>query len=290
VSAAPKITPNDRLSMTLLFAGVVHVVLILGITFTAEERPPSSLPTLDVILVQTATAEKPDKADFLANASQSGGGTEDRALRPSETFTSAQPNLSDGVAPREIDAGAPNPTPPAPEPPPEVLTQRDSETTVSVVQQTPEQAARELPTAEELQEYQLAMARLASEVDRRKQAYAKRPKRKFITANTEEYVFASYMAGWVAKVERIGNINYPPDALRQGIEGNVLLTVAVRADGSIERMDVIRSSGNSMLDDAALRSVELAAPFGPLPRSGEEVDVLHITRTWQWIAGDMKVR
>ena len=136
----------------------------------------------------------------------------------------------------------------------------------------------------------MQMARLASELDRQAQAYAKRPKRKFISANTREYAFANYMAAWVARVERVGNLNYPDEARRRNLEGSLVLTVAINKDGSLERIDIIKPSGHQVLDDAAQRIVELSAPFPPVPKSEEEIDILHITRTWQFVAGDVSMK
>ena len=90
------------------------------------------------------------------------------------------------------------------------------------------------------------------------------------------------MRGWSDRVERVGNLNYPEEARRRGLHGNVLLTVVLNLDGSIKSIDVIQSSGQPVLDAAAERIVRLAAPFPPAPRAGEHVDELNITRTWQF--------
>jgi protein TonB len=82
-----------------------------------------------------------------------------------------------------------------------------------------------------------------------------------------------------------GNLNYPDEARLRNLHGNLVLTVAVRADGSLESIDLVRSSGHPLLDEAAMRTVRLAQPFQPLPVNNEAVDVLHITRTWQYLAG-----
>ena len=41
------------------------------------------------------------------------------------------------------------------------------------------------------------------------------------------------------------------------------------------------------LDDAAVRTIRLAEPYAPLPATAEGVDVLHITRTWQFLPGNV---
>lgn len=280
---------GDRLSLTLLFATVAHAVAIFGIGFTDENPPGSALPALDVILVQSATQEVPDKADFLANAAQTGGGTSEEAKRPTQMFSSPVPKPDDGIAPMPVRASAPQPIAAEAAPTP-VLTQDSSNLQVSPITPKDEIQPRDLPHDQQLIERSMQMARLASELDRQNQAYAKRPKRKFISANTHEYAYANYMAAWVARVERVGNLNYPDEARRRNLDGSLVLTVAINRNGSLERIDVIRSSGHQVLDDAAQRIVELSAPFSPVPKSDDEVDILHITRTWQFVAGDIKMR
>jgi protein TonB len=92
------------------------------------------------------------------------------------------------------------------------------------------------------------------------------------------------MEAWRAKVERVGNLNYPEAARRKKLSGNLILDVALNNDGSINQITVRRSSGHKVLDDAAIRIVELASPYSPFPdHIREETDILHITRTWQFL-------
>ena len=98
------------------------------------------------------------------------------------------------------------------------------------------------------------------------------------------------MGGWVARGERVGNLNYPDEARRKNLNGRLVLTVAIRKNGTLERIDIIRSSGHPVLDEAATRIVELSAPFSTVPKEDDEIDILHITRTWQFVAGDIKMR
>jgi protein TonB len=281
VSAKPP-GSGDRLGVTLLFSLIAHGVLALGLTFEYEKSAPS-LPALDVILVQSASGEKPDKADFLAQAHNSGGGTLDKAVRPSELVSSPVNTPESGIAPRPMRASAPKPQPPSER---ELLTQQRAKFSVTTQAETPEQPPLPQPTARDVLEKKLEMARLATEIQRESEAYAKRPKKKYISANTKEYAYAAYMSAWVARVERIGNLNYPDDARREQLHGDVLLTVALRKDGTIKSIDIVQSSHHSILDDAATRIVKLAAPFPPIPTE-EGVDELYITRTWQFLPGDV---
>ena len=142
----------------------------------------------------------------------------------------------------------------------------------------------ESPSATQLMSRSLAMASLSAEIDRRLEAKAKRPRRDFISASTREYKYAAYMEAWRAKVERIGNINYPDEARRNQLSGILRMTVALNADGTINEITVDKSSGHQVLDDAAIHIVRLASPFANFPKNiRKDVDILHITRTWKFL-------
>lgn len=278
-----RITADDRLTATLIFSLLFHAVILLGIGFSREDAAPL-VPTLDVILIQTESEQTPDAPDFLANRSQLGGGDSERIERPRQPLSSPLPQAQVGIAPAPVEAGAPKPTPQRPSP---ILTSRHTEVKERNAEAVIAPPPEPLPSSRELIERSLEMARLSSEVERHREAYAKRPRRKFVSANTKEYEFAAYLRGWVARVERIGNLNYPSEARQRNLTGQLVMTVAVRRDGSVERIDIIRPSGYPILDDAALRTVRLAEPFSPLPNSRESVDILHVTRTWQFLPGNL---
>jgi len=277
---AVRISSADRLGATLAFSLIVHGVLLLGLGFGLDDPAPL-LPTLEVILTETRSETPPDKADFLAQSSQQGGGESEQTERPREPTSAPSPQPSAGVAPRPLEASAP-PEQPRPEQP-VIATPTPQPAKASVREEIA--VPEPLPSSRELIEQSLEMARLAAEVERQTEAYAKRPKRKFVSANTREYEFAAYMRSWVSRVERIGNLNYPQEARQRDLSGQLVLTVAVRRDGSVERIDIVQPSGHSILDDAAIRTVRLAEPFPPLPETKEKIDVLHITRTWQFLPG-----
>ncbi len=284
MAAAPTIGPGERLSATFALSLVVFGVLILGVGFARDDAAPVT-PTLDVILTETRSDAPPQDADFIAQANNQGGGESDRPERPREEQLAPVPKADPGVAPEPLVAQAP---PPEPQPVPRVL----STTAASPLQLPMPKDQREtdpslLPPGKELVDQSLEMARLAAEIERRQELMAKRPKRKFISASTREYEYATYLRAWVAKVERVGNLNYPEQARRRGLGGRLVMTVAVRRDGSIEEIVLNRSSGLGVLDQAAMRIVRLSEPYPPLPRTKENIDVLHITRTWQFQNGSV---
>lgn len=277
----------DRIGVTLLFSIIVHAVLILGLGFELA-KPKPSLPALDVTLLTTANAQAPDRADFLAQADNSGGGDTDKARRPSAQFSGPLPTDTQGIAPVPLQPAAPAPTEAHA---PRVLAanataERQVASTPERRQQTriePRQSATPI-------DRQLEMARLAQEVRNEEQAYAKRPRKKFISANTREYAYAAYMKAWVNRIERVGNLNYPDEARRRRLHGQLVLTVGLARDGRVKSIDVIQSSGRRVLDDAAIRIVHLSAPFPPIPHGRDigkdKIDELYITRTWQFLRGN----
>jgi len=324
----PPIDPADRLALTICLAIIVHVMIVLGVSFAPEPRPAPKLEGLEITLVTQRAEAPPEQADALAQANLRGGGDEAEPARPSAPIATPLPAPTPAVAatpppvpvppvsarepepvrkpapapatpaaapPREIERTAPpparlaqqKPTPaavaevppsPAPEPAPPAATAAET-------QETPATAATpSLPTAAQLITRSFALASLNAELQQKLDTHAKRPRQKFISANTQEYRYAAYMEAWRAKVERIGNINYPDEARQKQLSGALLLDVALRPDGSVIEILVRRSSGHKVLDDAAVRIVELAAPFAPFPDDiAREVDVLHVTRTWKFL-------
>ncbi len=283
MSASSSSNTADRLGVTFLFSLIAHAVIVLGITFSIAEPSPS-LPALDVILLQSASGEAPEKADFLAQANNSGGGQSEKAKRPSNPLSSPIPKPIDGIAPRPTDNGAPRPSTPTQT---ELLTTRNAERQVETASETPDTPDVRAPTEREIIERKLEMAKLAQEIQRETEKYAKRPKKKYISANTREYAYASYMSAWVARIERIGNLNYPDEARRRELHGQLVLTVGLNRDGSVKSIDIIQPSGHKVLDDAAMRIVRLAAPFKVLPKNADAIDELYITRTWQFLEGNI---
>lgn len=306
------VTPTDRLGMTLFFAVVLHAVLILGISLGNFDVKPldNLLPTLEITLVNSQSEQPPAKPDYLAQANLEGGGMStapeadvnspppilpipEPALAPEPV---PEPELApesaplETVAPEPAEPAPPVETPSPPEPPVEVMTQPKSPQKIAVPRAeaqpapTPEATTPALPSAADLINRSMEIASLSAQVAESKLSYSQRPRQKVISANTQEFKYASYMEAWRAKVERIGNLNYPDEAKRRNLSGNLVLDVALNADGSINNIGLRRSSGQKVLDDAAIAIVKLAAPYGHFPDDiKKDIDILHIIRTWQFL-------
>ena len=265
----------DRLAVTLFIATALHALVILGVSFDAFNTKPddSATPTLDITVVKRQNTKPPEEYDYLADASQDGAGNTEEKVQP-------QPQSVE-QAPPPVPA---HEKPPAPT---QVLTtDTASEKVQNLEQPTPEQPA-EPASAEELISRSMEMLTLNQQINQNLQAYSNAPKSKFISARTKEYKYASYMRDWVAKVERVGELNYPDAARRQNLSGKLIVQVAIYADGSVRDITIRQPSGYKILDDAAVRIVKLAAPFAPFPDDiRQETDIMYITRTWVFTSGN----
>jgi protein TonB len=281
VVAPSPIGEAERLSATMVLSLLLHGMLLLGLGFALEDAAPV-MPTLDVILTQTSSALTPKQADFLAQASNQGGGESEKANRPSDIRSGLVPKPEEGAAPRELHAQSP-----APQTPPEarVISSTRSDIPAPRPQLTPQVDVTALPPGQLKVQHDMDMARLAAEIHLRSQRYAKRPSRKFVSASTREYAWAAYLRTWVDRAERVGNLNYPDEARRRGLAGTVVINVGIRRNGSVERADIVQSSDIPLLDAAALRIAKLAEPYPPLPKTAEDPDILNVVRTWRFMPG-----
>jgi len=270
---------HDPFMISLVMAIGVHAAVFFGITFGISLKPlPRLADTLDVVLVQWRSESEPEQADYLAQVSQQGGGETTEKSRPSEPVSGQLPSVGEGADPLQSIQQDPAAALEVRE---IVAIEADSETArqaTAVEQPEPEQ-----PDAAQLMQQSMNMASLKPETSREREWQSRLPRRQFISANTREYEFASYMSAWVSKVERVGNLNYPSELRRKKLHGDLVLTVGINGNGTVESIQVMRSSGVSEIDRAAIDIVQLAAPYAPLPDNiTERVDILHITRTWRF--------
>jgi protein TonB len=287
--APPEHSPVDvdRIGVALLFSLMLHAILILGLGF-GFAKPAPSVPTLDVTLINTSNAETPKKADFLAQANNAGGGNSDKAHRPGAPFSGPLPVTQAGIArapvmpaaPRQQTASGAHVVVTNGASPQQVAQQRDTR-----AEPKASERVAATPVAQRLE-----AARLEQEVREAKESYARRPRKRYISANTRSVADAAYQVAWVHHIERVGNLNYPDAARRRGLHGDVMLTVVIDTSGQVRGVTVNSSSGYPVLDNAAIRIVHLAAPFPPIPRekdaSGHRITELWITRVWQFLPGN----
>lgn len=271
----------------VMVSAILHVALIFGITHTqvnpALFEPPS--PPIDVVLVNAKTKDKPLKADVLAQHNLDGGGNVDEARQaksPMPTSEHDRPMSADA----DFNARAQTQERQAP------LLMQQARSDYKIPDQKPDaqpdpRPPSPVPAPVDLAARSLEMAKLQARIDHDMDAYQKKPRRMFIGARAQEYTFAQYVEDWRIKVERVGNLNYPEAAKRNRLYGTLVLTVNIFADGNLESVQVERSSGSRVLDQAAINIVEMAAPFARFPESmRRKVDILGITRSWSFTRSD----
>lgn len=275
---------GDRFGFTLFLSLSVHAVLILGVGFSHFSSPEAK-PSLEITLAQYRSPEAPESADFLAQENQQGGGTLDEAASPATTeaalFHDTQINETSPL-PRAVGQTSTLLARST------VLTADESEPSVPRDRQQAENPDDPATDEQNREVRNLTLASLQAQLDNRRQAYAKRPRRYTISsASTQRSRDAEYLDSWRKRIEAVGNRHYPSVASERGLYGNLRLVVALRPDGSVKSARILRSSGHALLDEAAIRIVHLAAPFDPFPDSlRKEADLLEVVRTWQFQPGD----
>ncbi len=276
--------PSQRVLAIAVALSILLHALVLSVNFRfpdALKKLTSSQP-LEVVLVNSKTRSRPLAPDVLAQSNLDGGGNTDENRR-AKTPLPVLPELDAGSdlqratqRVQELEAQQR-----------ELLTQLQakpapSTTTSAQVQPDPQPRM----AGPDLVARSLAIARLETQISRDRDDYSKRPRKQFVGARAREFRFAQYVEDWRQKVERIGNLNYP-DAARGKIYGSLQMEVSIKADGSLDAVQIMRSSGHPILDQAAERIVRMGAPYGAFSADlRRDTDILVITRTWRFAAGD----
>ncbi len=275
------------MQVAILASIALHLFLILGLGFRLPHVGNLDEPhnVMDVVLVNAKSAHRPEKADALAQANLDGGGNTDKKLRaqsPLPALRQRDPSQELHAAEGRVKALEAQAR--------QLMTQMKSNAAVMHAELAPQPQQKPDPAARDLVEKSLEVARLEAQIRREYQAYQERPRRTFVGARVKEYRFAQYVDNWRHRIERVGNLNYPAEAKAKHIYGSLQLTVAIRANGEVESIQINRSSGHTVLDQAAVRIVRLAAPFERFPDNIRvDTDILHITRTWTFTRADQIV-
>lgn len=262
-----------------------HGTLLLGVTFVFPDASKAFREkAMDIILVNAKSSRKPTDAQALAQANLDGGGNTDENRR-AKTPLPPSPQKNDGDAVQQMQRRVQE----LETAQQRLLTQAKSLRNVAAANTVTEQPSPVVPSVSglDLAESARAMARLEGEISKTTDEYSKRPRKKYVGARTEEYGLATYLDGWKQKIERIGTLNYPPEA-RGKLYGSVVIFVELRAeDGSLYSAEISRSSGHKILDQAALRILRMSAPFGAIPQHAlGGATVLSFARTWYFTQGD----
>lgn len=262
---------GDRFVFTVFLSICAHALIILGIGFSlpAESRDESPL---DITIASYRSEIPPQEADFRAQENQTGSGSLDVAAAPATLYESefhAETIEEVLPLPQIPDSGEENAVA-------EVIAAEGDLANADLAGENRAEAATD--------EISLAIASLQAQLDRRRQAYAKRPRTYTISsASTQKSHDALYLDNWRRHVEAVGNRNYPSEAEHLRLYGSLRLLVSQMPDGSVNDVEILSSSGHELLDRSAVDIVRMAAPFEPFPAElRSEVDILEIIRTWRF--------
>jgi len=276
-----KITTKDKNVMTFTLALLTLSLIILGVSFKHSDTKPEVIHSMDVILSKKSNLSAPDDAEYLAQNNQLGGGSKEEKARPTNPFSATSP-VQDGQHKQESQKREKQQTRQVDT---QLITTQRAQTKSKTTEANKDKQNKEANDSQ-LSEAQ-RLAKIQDEIARKIENYAKKPRSKYVSSSTKAYEFAPYINAWVQKVERTGDLNYPEQAKNKSFIGNVMLTVGINRDGSIHEIKIIKSSNYKFLDEAAKHIVKLAQPFDPLPETKERVDILYITRTWQFLPGHL---
>ncbi len=270
---------EDRLPAMLFLAALIHGILIIGIAFNPElSEVFGEAISLEVTIVADIDQDidRPDRAEYLAQASQEGGGNTSEQVRPSAE--EASPAIIDNVG---ADEGNDFTDSTAHE-------RAADELLVSSREQ--EYRVPDLPREEPVADERVALALekgsestlpLPTEEDATLAIHDDDPRQLVISADTEESIVAAYLDRWKRRIEAVGVEHFPEIASLDSATGSPTVEVSISASGDLIEVVTRQSSGSDALDRAALDILRRASPFDPFPSEvRKEYDSLRFAYKW----------
>ena len=271
----------DRLPPMLFLAALIHGILIIGITFNAVlGSEGSDAISLEVTIVADPdqNIDRPEKAEYLAQASQQGGGNTQEQVRPSAPLQSeaAIDNIGDAAGDSLTDSALFKDTAD------QLLTSRAEQDRTVVDKPRDDPAPNESKAI--FLESGVAQTLPLPKEDRANLLIHDQNLRQLVTSvDTKESNIASYLQTWKTKIETIGVKYFPDQGAIQGITGSPTLEVTISASGQLSEVIVRHSSGSKTVDQAALNILRRAAPFDPFPEAIRvDYDQLRFAYKWQF--------
>jgi periplasmic protein TonB len=264
----------------LFLAALAHGLIILGLTFNSSLGDKGGAPGLEVLLVsdEVPEADRNDSATYLAQRTQLGSGNTQDAVAPRNRASSVPVPQQDGVT--DGNALAPKG---------DVSGTDDERVLTTTGWSSHVQYLADEGSIGHSNDRPLLLDQQVSEQpgpeDDQGPAELRGPKRDelWTTPDTKAAELAPYLDAWRRKVEHIGTIHFPAAARSAGPKSNPVIEVGILADGSLDKAEIRRSSGSDELDNAALQTLKLAAPFDPFPPDlARQHRVLRFVYEWQW--------
>jgi len=276
---------RDLLSITAFFSALFHALVILGISFKLPDIAAirNSDNTLDVVLVNRSNNEVPIEADTVSTNDNQGGGKDDKEAESPLPYTHQNVSQVESI---KLTAEQHQRTTLAPD---KLITGRESN--VAVVNKRTEKTrlkAKQAATGKDIlttkSQRQLRKERLIAKLNQSMEDYQKRPRKEYLSPTTKKHEAAKYLDDWRKKVENVGNTNYPIQAKAKSLSGSLILTVEIKANGTISSISIEKPSEHKLLNDAAKRFVRDASPFAAFPDElARTKDIVVITRAFHFL-------
>lgn len=268
------LSTNDNLMIFVIFAVIIHVLVILGINFSKPKADKNS-KSIAITLVTQEAKKAPKKAEFLAQNNQIGAGKKlDKPTPAAQQLASSGTKLykppQEKVIQQQSTARK------------QVLTQQQAEQSIHLNKKAKKNTKKSQPKIS-MDALRRQVSELGAKIRYQKPS-SDQNRIKFVNSvSAHKYLASQYITDWQRKIESMGNLNYPAIAKRPGFSSSLTMDVGIKPDGSIYSLRIRKSSGYASLDNAAKRIVKLSAPFPPLPKILlKELDVLVITRVWKF--------
>lgn len=276
---APK--APDRLPAMLFLAALIHGILIIGITFNPYLLDEfANAISLEVTIVADAdqSIDRPDKASYLAQASQQGGGNTRDQVRPTAPLESVSPvdnaGQEDGDSLTEATAH---------EQSADQLVSTRTAQELQVADNLREEPQPENSTAIALESGSDRTLPLPQDQAANLRIHDDDPRELIISADTRESNIAAYVDNWKQRIEAVGNDYFPTLGNLDGLSGAPTVEVRIDADGQLTAVVIRKSSGSKVLDQAALDILRRASPFDPFPADIKtDYDQMVFAYKWQF--------
>jgi len=269
----------DRLPAMLFLAALIHGILIIGVSFNAYVLDDlSNAISLEVTIVADPdqAIDRPDEAEYLAQASQQGGGNTTEELRATAPLQSAAPidNLGTEEGESLVDSATHDRSA-------DQILSTQTEQDQRVADDPREQPQPDESTAIALESGSEQTLPLPQDETATMLIHDDDPRQLIISADTRESVVAAYLDNWKRRIEAVGDEYFPELGELEGLTGSPTLEVSIEASGQLSEVIIRKSSGSVVLDKAALDILRRASPFDPFPTEiSADYDRLRFAYKW----------
>lgn len=254
VSRLKRAFTRHTLWWALGFSVLIHAVLIAWrfadpVSFNRVFEDTS----LEVVLVNARSDSLPERAQAMAQVRLSGGGQSpglQRATTPLPPSAVNESGTDIGAMQRQIEALKLQQM--------RLLTQLQQELSALTQENAGDNA--QAPERQARQERRQQLTRQLAQIEPRVEKTQGGPRKRYLSPATREAVYALYYDKLRRTIETRGTLNFPQVG-GQKLYGQLSMVITVDGRGQLVQTEVVKSSGQPLLDQRAVAIVRSAAPF-----------------------------